>query len=95
VCKMIEVNLAELKARLSEYARRVKAGETVVVCDRNKAFGEFRPVSSGSSEISFEELLLQIPGARSENDEDALFDTDDRAASPSGRASEEVDLTSP
>lgn len=43
---MVTVNLHELKAHLSAYARRVKAGETVVVCERNKPIGEFRPLSA-------------------------------------------------
>jgi len=41
---MVTANLHELKAHLSHYARRVKAGETVVVCERNKPIGEFRPL---------------------------------------------------
>ena len=43
---MDTVNLAELKANLSSYARRVKAGETVVVCERGKPFAEFRPIAN-------------------------------------------------
>jgi len=33
---MRTVNIAELKARLSAHIRRVRAGEEVLVCDRNK-----------------------------------------------------------
>ncbi len=32
---MIEVRIAELKARLSEYLRRVRRGQTVTVLDRD------------------------------------------------------------
>ncbi len=49
---MIQVEIAELKARLSEYLARVQAGEEIVVADRGR-----RPVArllppewSGSSE---------------------------------------------
>lgn len=41
---MICVNLHEAKARLSKYARLVKAGETVTLCERNKPFAEIRPL---------------------------------------------------
>ena len=45
---MTTVNLHELKAHLSEYARLVKNGETVLVCERNKPIGEFRPLQSST-----------------------------------------------
>ncbi|WP_009958457.1 type II toxin-antitoxin system prevent-host-death family antitoxin [Verrucomicrobium spinosum] len=48
---MTTVNLHELKAHLSEYARRVKSGETVVVCERNKPIGEFRPLPTAASRL--------------------------------------------
>lgn len=41
---MLRVNLHEAKARLSALARRVKAGETIVLCERNKPFAEIRPL---------------------------------------------------
>jgi antitoxin (DNA-binding transcriptional repressor) of toxin-antitoxin stability system len=41
---MICVNLHEAKARLSKYARLVKAGKTVTLCERNKPFAEIRPL---------------------------------------------------
>ena len=46
---MVRVNLHELKARLSEYARQVKAGGTVIVCERNIPIGEFRPLAPAKS----------------------------------------------
>ena len=42
------INLHEAKARLSHYARLVKAGETVILCDRNKAFAEIRPIGEAA-----------------------------------------------
>jgi prevent-host-death family protein len=39
------VNIAEAKARLSELVRRVKAGETIVISERNVAVAELRPLA--------------------------------------------------
>jgi len=41
---MTTVNLSEVKSRLSYYAKLVKAGETIILCDRNKPFAEIRPI---------------------------------------------------
>lgn len=41
------INIGEAKARLSEYARRVKNGERFILCDRNKPFAEIRPLTAG------------------------------------------------
>ncbi|MDO9129079.1 MAG: type II toxin-antitoxin system prevent-host-death family antitoxin [Anaerolineales bacterium] len=38
------VGTRELKSRLSEYLRRVKAGQTVVVTERGKVIGQIVPV---------------------------------------------------
>lgn len=42
---MTTINLHEVKSRLSHYARLVKAGETIILCDRNKPFAEIRPLA--------------------------------------------------
>ena len=42
---MKTVNVHEAKAHLSEYLARVEAGETVVICRRNKPVAELRPVA--------------------------------------------------
>ena len=47
---MTSVNLSDLKAHLSDYARRVKAGETLQLCERNKPFAEIRPLKLGSGQ---------------------------------------------
>jgi len=44
--KTTTVNIHEAKTHLSEYARRVKRGERVVLCDRNRPFAEIRPLPS-------------------------------------------------
>lgn len=41
---MTSVNIHEFKAHLSAYAREVKNGGTVIVCDRNVPFAELRPL---------------------------------------------------
>ena len=48
----MKVNIHEAKTHLSKLAQRVKAGETIILCDRNVPFGELRPISQGSSSIS-------------------------------------------
>lgn len=40
---MRTVNIAELKARLSAHIRRVRGGEEVLVCDRNKPVARIVP----------------------------------------------------
>ena len=46
---MTMANLNEVKSRLAYYARLVKAGETVILCDRNKPFAEIRPLGPAST----------------------------------------------
>ncbi len=46
---MIQININEAKAKLSKYTRMVKAGETVVLCERNKPFAEIRPLDHKGS----------------------------------------------
>ncbi|MCX7608339.1 MAG: type II toxin-antitoxin system prevent-host-death family antitoxin [Anaerolineales bacterium] len=42
--RAIQVGTRELKNRLSQYLRRVKAGETVVVTERGKPIGQIVPI---------------------------------------------------
>jgi antitoxin (DNA-binding transcriptional repressor) of toxin-antitoxin stability system len=46
---MTSANLNEVKARLAYYARLVKAGETVILCERNKPFAEIRPLAPATA----------------------------------------------
>lgn len=59
------VNLHEAKAHLSELLDRVEAGETVVICRRNKPVAELKPVpSSGVAEprpIGLAKGTISIP----------------------------------
>jgi len=43
---MLKVNMHQAKTHLSRYAKRAKAGETIILCDRNKPIAELRPLSS-------------------------------------------------
>jgi antitoxin (DNA-binding transcriptional repressor) of toxin-antitoxin stability system len=52
---MKSVGIRELKDRLSEYLRRVRAGETVLVTDRGEVVAQFSPPGAalaGSSQPS-------------------------------------------
>ena len=41
---MLKVNVAEAKAKLSEYLASVAEGETVVICNRNVPVAELRAI---------------------------------------------------
>jgi len=43
------VGVRELRDNLSEYLRRVRAGELLVITDRGKAIGELGPATRGRS----------------------------------------------
>lgn len=58
---MQTVSIAELKAHLSEYLRRVRAGEEIVVCDRSVPIGKLVPLSL-DEELDAEELELVAAG---------------------------------
>ena len=58
---MRSVNVAELKNRLSTYLTFAKAGEVVVIRDRNLPVAKLVPISS--EDASEEELLLVSTGA--------------------------------
>ena len=42
---MIQINIAEAKARFSRYLENVERGETVVLCRRNVPIAEIRPLT--------------------------------------------------
>jgi antitoxin (DNA-binding transcriptional repressor) of toxin-antitoxin stability system len=57
---MKEVGIRELKDRLSEYIRLVRAGEVVVVTDRGEVVAELRPPSVGGELIEKYPLLADM-----------------------------------
>lgn len=42
------ININEAKTHLSKYARLVKRGQVVILCDRNIPFAEIRPLKAES-----------------------------------------------
>ncbi len=51
---MVSVSISELRARLSEHLRRVKAGETVMVTERGRTVAQLSPAppdANGGSEL--------------------------------------------
>ena len=61
---MKDVGVKQLKARLSEYIRLVKAGETILVTDRDEVVAELRPARRQRRvEESREDLLESLAEA--------------------------------
>jgi prevent-host-death family protein len=58
---MESVTIAELKANLSKYLRRVRAGEEILVCDRSVPVGKLVPLVL-DEDFDAEELALAAAG---------------------------------
>ena len=54
--------VSELKALLSKYLSKVKAGEEVIVTDRGKAIAKIVPINRGEMEIPPHLLTLERAG---------------------------------
>jgi antitoxin (DNA-binding transcriptional repressor) of toxin-antitoxin stability system len=48
---VVSVNIQDAKTHLSRYARRVKAGETIILCERNKPIAEIRPIPTARRKV--------------------------------------------
>jgi prevent-host-death family protein len=57
---MRSVNIAELKNRLSAYLQHVRAGEEIVIRDRNLPVAKLVPLSTG--DVSSDDLALAATG---------------------------------
>jgi antitoxin (DNA-binding transcriptional repressor) of toxin-antitoxin stability system len=58
------VGVKQLKARLSEYLRLVKTGETVLITDRDEVIAELRPARRQSAApLSLEDQLAGLADA--------------------------------
>ena len=58
---MKSVGVKQLKARLSEYIRLVRTGETVLITDRDEVVAELRPAHRhGRAGLSVEERLQAL-----------------------------------
>ncbi|WP_087002193.1 type II toxin-antitoxin system Phd/YefM family antitoxin [Rhizobium sullae] len=53
---MTQVNLADVKAHLSELVQRVEAGETVQILKRGKPVAEIVPIRKPKKPIDIEQL---------------------------------------
>ena len=68
---MLKINIHEAKTHLSRYARRVKAGEHFLICDRNVPFAELRPVAPPEGEGGERPLGIDAGKARLADDWDS------------------------
>jgi prevent-host-death family protein len=57
---MIMVNIADAKAKLSEYIEAVSKGEAVVICRHNRPVAELRPIEP--ARIGPRDLTPMFPG---------------------------------
>ena len=82
---MTTVSVSKLKARLSEYLRRVRAGDTLVVTDRGAPVAIVTPLPEGEYESAMNTLveqgLVRPPSAGLPDD----FWSRPRPKDPSGR----------
>jgi antitoxin (DNA-binding transcriptional repressor) of toxin-antitoxin stability system len=70
---MIRLNIHEAKTHLSKHLRRVKKGETIILCERNVPIAEIRPIkleNRGPRPIGLDKGRLIVP----ENFNDPLPD---------------------
>ena len=58
---MFMVNIAEAKAKLSEFVEAVARGERVIICNRNKPVAELRAVEQAPAQPR--DLSPMFPGA--------------------------------
>ncbi len=55
---METAGVAELKAKLSQYLERVKAGEEVIITERGKAIARVVPITrSGATPAEYDEMV--------------------------------------
>lgn len=57
---MSTVGVKELKNRLTQYLRRTKQGEEVVVTERGKPIALIQPIRSAESPVSLEARLAKL-----------------------------------
>ena len=78
------ISVSQLKARLSEHLRRVKAGETVLITERGRPIGMMSPLPPGVSKRDLADLVdAGLVRLASESLEPGFWD-EDRAADPEG-----------
>ncbi len=55
---MATANLSEVKSRFSHFTKRVKSGETIILCERNKPIAEIRPLPDPAKPVAKRQLGL-------------------------------------
>lgn len=84
---MTRAPISELKARLSQYLDRVRAGEEVIVTDRGKPIARIAPIGERLQMEGRLERLVRTGEVRPPACEDALdLEQLARPADPEGRA---------
>ena len=58
------VRIAELKSRLSEYLRRVRRGQPIIVLDRDTPVARLEPVGSDAAQLVVREPAADAPQPR-------------------------------
>ena len=74
---MIRINIGEAKLHFSKYLRRVKKGETIVLCERNVPLAEIRPIKPERRQlrpIGLDKARLTVPASFFEPLPDWLLD---------------------
>ena len=74
---MIKLNIHEAKTHLSQYLSRLRPGETILLCKRNKPIAEIRPLPVPPScprPLGLAKGLFTIPEAFFEPLSDAELD---------------------
>lgn len=61
---MVRISITELKARLSEHLRRVKAGDEVIVTEHGRAVAVLSPVPPPESQAADLDVLVESGLAR-------------------------------
>ena len=59
---MSGVGIKELKNRLTQYLRRVKQGEEVIVTERGKPIALIQPIQSAQQPVSLQARLARLAG---------------------------------
>jgi antitoxin (DNA-binding transcriptional repressor) of toxin-antitoxin stability system len=93
---MKSVGIKQLKAHLSEYVRQIKAGEVVLVTDRDEVVAELRPPTSHHARTNDTEAMLQRLASegevtRAQHTKEAWAWKAKGAGLPSGSASKILD----
>lgn len=85
------VGVATLKARLSEYLRSARAGETVVITDRGVPVARLAPLEpAGTLDDRAKALVASGLARPPERGLDSAFTTAERPHDPTGRSLESI-----